>query len=172
MWTQDTPVASPAAAAARGAGPTTWVDLVWYERRIEHWIRFGRVRDEVILDRRRRRLGFRPGDVFAFVRWQANDRGTVQSRIDILQALGPGEGGSTTPGVHPGGERLLHLTGWPKVQRVLAAIDAVELIGVDPTDAAPDYWRHLHNRLGARQAPDAYSLVRHRAWRLRAELDS
>jgi hypothetical protein len=172
MWRQGELAAPPAATAARATGPTTWVDLLWYERRIEHWIRFGRVRDEEILDRRRRQLAFNAGDVFSFVRWQANDRGTVQSRIDILQALRPGEGGSTTPGVHPGGERLLHLAGWPKVQRVLAAIDAVEHLGLDPADAAPDYWRHLHNRVSARQAPDAYSLARHRAWRLRAELDA
>ena len=172
MWTQGTRAALPATTAAQAAGPTTWVDLAWYEGRIEHWIRFGRVREEDILDRRRRRLGFHPGDVFAFVRWQANDRGTVQSRIDILRALRPGEGGSTTPGVHPGGARLLHLAGWPTVQRVLAAIDAVEHLGFDPADAAPDYWRHLPNRLSARQAPDAYSPARHRAWRLRAELDA
>lgn len=171
MRTHDAPAVAPAAAATRPTGPTTWVDLVWYESRIEHWIRFGRVRDEDILDRRRRRLGFHPDDVFAFVRWQANDRGTVQSRIDVLRALGAGEGGCTTPGVRPGGDRLLHLAGWPKVQQVLAAIDTVERLGVDPADVAPDYWRHLHNRLSARQAPEAYSLARHRAWRLRAELE-
>ena len=68
----------------------TWVELVWYEKRIERWIRFGQVREERILDRRRRLVGFAPGDVFAFVRWQANERGTVSSRLDILQAVDPG----------------------------------------------------------------------------------
>jgi hypothetical protein len=163
--------AKPLAAAGAGAGePQTWVDLVWYERRIEHWIRFGRVREERILDRRRRQVAFRPDDVFAFVRWQANDRGTVQSRIDILRARRLGEGGCTTPGIRPGGERLLHIAGWPTVEKVLDAIDAVERLGVHPADVAPDYWRHLHNRLSARLQPDAYTLARHRAWRLRAEL--
>jgi hypothetical protein len=169
MGTQSGPTSRPAAAAAGVGELQTWVDLVWYERRIEHWIRFGRVREERILDRRRRQVAFRPDDVFAFVRWQANDRGTVQSRIDIVRARGLGEGGCTTPGVRPGGEQLLRIAGWPTVAKVLGAIDAVERLGVDPADVAPDYWHHLHNRLSARLEPDAYTLARHRAWRLRAE---
>lgn len=145
----------------------TWVELVWYEKRIERWIRFGRVRDERILDRRRRDVAFAPADVFAFVRWQANDRGTVASRLDILQAVGPGMPCSTVAGVTPGGDQLLRLTGWPTVQKALAAIDAVELLGVEPSDVAPDHWRQVHNRLKARAAPEPYTLARHRAWRLR-----
>lgn len=145
----------------------TWVELVWFERRIERWIRFGVLRDECILDRRRRLVAFAPGDVFAFVRWQANDRGTVGSRLDIVQAVRPGRACSTVAGVRPGGELLLRLSGWPTVQKALAAIDAVERLSVQPTDVAPDYWRQVHNRLTARTAPEPYTLARHRAWRLR-----
>ncbi len=157
----------PEDAGAAPSDPTTWVELVWYEKRIERWIRFGTVREERLLDRRRRLVGFRPGDVFAFVRWQANDRGTVASRLDILQAVARGARCSTVPGVDPGGEPLLRLSGWPTVQRALAAIDAVEQLGIDSTCVAPDHWRQVHNRLSARAAPEPYSLARHRAWRLR-----
>ena len=150
----------------------TWVELVWYEKRIERWIRFGQVRDERILDRRRRLVGFAPGDVFAFVRWQANERGTVGSRLDILRAVDPGGRCSTVAGVTPGGELLLRLSGWPTVQKALAAIDAVERVGVEPTAAAPDYWRQVHNRLKARLSPEPYTLARHRAWRLRNAVDA
>ncbi|MFM1960397.1 MAG: hypothetical protein RL588_1914 [Pseudomonadota bacterium] len=150
----------------------TWVELVWYEKRIERWIRFGQVRHERILDRRRRLVGFAPGDVFAFVRWQANERGTVGSRLDILQAVDPGGRCSTVAGVTPGGELLLRLSGWPSVQKALAAIDAVERVGVEPTAAAPDYWRQVHNRLKARLSPEPYTLARHRAWRLRNAVDA
>lgn len=166
---------SPDAAAARPARaspPLTWVDLVWYENQIERWIRFGSVREEQILDRRRRRVGFAPDAVFAFVRWRANTRGTVQSRIDIVRAVGCGQAASTVPGIDPGGELLLHIAGWPSVQRVLAAIDQVEALGVEPADAAPDHWRQVHNRLSARRDPEPYTSLRHRAWRLRAELVS
>lgn len=158
------------AAAAEPAGPRTWVELVWIEGRIERWIRFGAVAGEEILDRRRRRVAFRPGDVFAFVRWAANEVGTVQSRIDILQSAGPGATVTTVPGVTPGGLSLLRLGTWPTVQAALQAVDAVEALGLDPTAIAPDYWRHVHNRLAARAAPRPYSLARHRAWCLRREL--
>ncbi len=63
-----------------------------------------------------------------------------------------------------GGEILLHIHGWPKVQRVFAAIDAVDALAIDPADAAPDHWRHVHNRLAAHEGPRPYTLERHRAW--------
>jgi hypothetical protein len=149
------------------ANDLTRVELTWFEKRIEHWIRFGRIAEETIVDRRRRVVSFAPGAVFAFVRWAANDFGTIVSRIDIARAVIPGEPYSTLPFVRPGGEILLRIDGWPKVNDVLRAIDAVEACGVDPTDAAPDHWRHVHNRLAAGQQPRPYTLARHKAWLLR-----
>jgi len=149
----------------------TWVELVWFEKRVEHWIRFGRIVQEEILDRRRRRVAFAQG-VFALVRWAANDRGTIVSRIDIIRTVPAGEACSTVPGVAPGGELLLRLSGWPRVQDALRAIDAVEALGIDAADAAPDHWRQVHNRLTARAAPEPYTAARHRAWRLRRSLET
>jgi hypothetical protein len=150
----------------------THVELIWLEKRIEHWIRFGRDVAEQILDRRRRILSFAPNSVFAYVRWAANDFGTVVSRIDILRAVGPGEAFSTVADVRPGGEILLRLSGWPKVERVLQAIDAVEQLGIDPTDACPDHWRHVQNRLASGDAPRPYTRARHRAWLLRRRIEA
>ena len=73
-----------------GSDGLTHVELTWIEKRIEHWIRFGRVAKDQIVDRRRRIVSFRPGAVFAFVRWAANDYGTVFSRIDIVRAIAAG----------------------------------------------------------------------------------
>ncbi len=150
----------------------THVELIWIEKRIEQWIRFGHDVAEKILDRRRRILSFAPGSVFAFVRWAANDFGTIHSRIDILRAVRPGEAFSTVAYVRPGGEILLRLSGWPKVERVLQAIDAVEQIEIDPADACPDHWRHVRNRLTSGETPRAYTLDRHRAWLLRRRIDA
>jgi len=69
----------------------TRVELTWLEKRIEHWIRFGRTAEETIVNRRRRVVSFAPGAVFAFVRWAANDFGTVVSRIDTARAVTAGE---------------------------------------------------------------------------------
>lgn len=161
---------SPASAEPTLDERLTWVELVFYAGRIERWIRFGHAADERIVDRRRRWLGFVPGAVFAFVRWQAGDRGTVASRMTILRAVAAGAAHTTAPGVRPGGEVLLRLSGWPRVQRALAAVDQVEQLGLDPADAAADHWRQLHNRLSARREPEPYTPLRHLAWRLRAEL--
>src|SRR4051794_14922870 len=121
--------------------PMTEVTLVFYKGRIEHWLRFGTQQREQILDRRRRIIAFAPGEVFAFVRWEANDYGTVISLLDILRACGPGEIVTTVPGITPGGEILLRLEGWPQVKRAFDAIAAVEGLGIDPEEVAPDWWR-------------------------------
>jgi hypothetical protein len=145
----------------------THVELTWLEKRIEHWIRFGRIVEERVLNRRGRIVSFAPGGVFAFVRWASNDFGTIISRIDVVRAVALGEPYSTLPFVRPGGEILLRITGWPNVSRVLHAIDQIEAIGVDPVDAAPDHWRHIHNRLSAGEEPRPYTSARHKAWLLR-----
>ena len=150
----------------------TEVELYWLEGRIERWIRFGREVEERIIDRRRRVLSFAPGTVFAFVRWASNDHGTVVSRIDILRAVRRGETCSTIPCVAPGGEVLLRSFGWPKVERVLKAIDAVDTLGVDPGDIDPNHWRHVHNRLSAGQEPRPYTRERHRAWLMRLRIEA
>ena len=144
----------------------TQVELVWIEKQIEHWIRFGRKVREQVLDRRRRILFFPPGAAFALVRWAANEHGTVLSRLDIVRAVAPGEPCQTIPTVMPGGDILLRVEGWPKVERMLQRIDAIEAIGIDPVEVAPDHWRHVHNRLTAGETPRAYTMQRHRAFLL------
>jgi hypothetical protein len=158
--------------AVRPSELTTTVDLLWIEGQTERWLRFGRAAGERIVDRRGRIVSFRPDAVFAFVRWASNDFGTALSRIDILRAVASGEPYATVPFVEPGGDILLRLHSWAKVQRVLAVIDAVEALDIDPTDVAPDYWRHVHNRLSAGDAPRAYGRERHRAWLLRQAVQS
>jgi hypothetical protein len=145
-------------------GALTYVDLIWIEKRVQRWIRFGHVASRRIVNRHRSTVSFAPGSVFAFVRWASNDFGTVVSRIDILRAVGAGEPCSTVGFVRPGGESLLRVYGWPKVERVLQAIDAIEALAIDPADAAPDHWRHVHNRLATSEAPRAYTHERHAAW--------
>ena len=92
----------------------TDVELLWLEKRIENWIRFGHAAEEQILDKRRRILSFAPDSIFAFVRWTSNDFGTIISRIDILRAVAPGQRCATVPYVRPGGDILLRLSGWPR----------------------------------------------------------
>lgn len=156
--------ADASAAAEATHDDLTHVELTWIEKRIENWVRFGHSAENSVINRERRVVSFASGNIFAFVRWAANDYGTVISRIDILRAVGPGERYSTVPFVRPGGESLLRISGWPKVEKVLQAIDIVEALDIDPADAAPEHWRHVHNRLSVGERPRPYSLSRHRAW--------
>ena len=109
-------------------------------------------------------MSFAPNAILAVVRWAGNGYGTVSSEIDILRAVAPGERCTTAPFMRPGGEIFLSIKTWPKVERVVQAIDAVEALGIDPADAAPDHWRHVHNRLIVGERPRSYTLTRHRAW--------
>ncbi len=145
----------------------TRVELTWIEKKIEYWIRFGRAAHEQILDRRRRVASFRPNTVFAFVRWAANDFGTIISRIDIVRAVEPEEPYQTLPFVRPGGEILLRIDGWPKVEDVLRHVDAIEAIGIEADAVSPEHWRHVHNRMAAGHQPRSYTLDQHRAYLLR-----
>lgn len=142
----------------------THVELTWIEKRIEYWIRFGDDVHELILDRRRRVLSYQPGSIFALVRWASNDFGTIISRIDIVRAVSPRQPYQTLPFVRPGGDILLKLEGWPKVERVLQLIDAIEARNIDPAAVSPDHWRHIHNRLTAGHEPRAYTFEQHRAF--------
>ena len=148
----------------------TEIELIWIEKRLEHWIRFGRIASERIVTRKTRIVAFRPDAVLAFVRWSANDFGTVHSRIDILRATRPSESYTTAPFVRPGGELLLSIQGWPKVRKVLEIIDRIEAEGLDPCDVAPEHWRHVHNRLSAGEPARAYTVERHQAWLKRKAL--
>lgn len=148
----------------------TEVEETWIQGHMEYWVRFGRRAGETIVNRRRKVVRFAPNSILAFVQWSANDYGTINSRIDILRAIRPGESYTTLPFVRPGGEVLLHITGWPKVERVLLAIDVVEALNIDPADAAPDHWRHVHNRVSAGHLPRIYSVERHEAWLKRRDI--
>jgi Protein of unknown function (DUF2840) len=150
----------------------THVELTWIEKKIEHWIRFGKPAREQILDRRRRIVSFAPGNIFAFIRWASNDYGTVLSRIDIVRAADKGQSIQTLPFVRPGGEILLKVETWPKVERVLQIIDAIEALKIDPIEVDPDHWRHVHHRLAAGVEPRVYTSTHHRAVLLRRRTTS
>lgn len=148
----------------------TFVELTLKEGRVEQWIRFGYPACEERLAPHRRRFGFAPGAIFGVNRWAANTYGTVLSRFDIVQAAPPGTAIQTLPYLRPGGTLLLSTHSWPKVERMLQAVDAIEALGIDPAHASPDYWRHLHNRLATAQPAHPYTRLQHRAWLKRRSL--
>jgi hypothetical protein len=83
-----------------------------------------------------------------------------------------GQPHSTVPYVRPGALILLRISGRPKVERVLQAIDAIEALEINPVDVCPDHWQHLHNRIAAGEEPHPYTPERHSAWVFRSSVKS
>lgn len=148
----------------------TYVELYWVEGKCEHWLRFGKPKSDVIIDRRGRKLTFGEGQVLALVRWASNDYGTVRSQLDIIRCVSSGEPFTTLAGVDPGGDILLSISGWPKVERVFKLIDTIDALGIDHCEVSPEHWRHVHNRLAVADVPRGYSREQHRAWLSRKAL--
>jgi hypothetical protein len=150
--------------------PLTHVTLFWREGKHEDWLKFGKPVATRIVSRSERIESYAPGQVFGLVRWASNDYGTIRSSLDIVRAVEPGEPVTPLAQVDPGGEVLLSVHAWPKVAQVFRLIDAIEASGIDPCEVALDHWRHIHNRMAAREVPRAYTPARHRAWLLRRAL--
>jgi hypothetical protein len=142
----------------------THVEIHWHKGNSEDWFKFGKPAASRIVDRHVRIESYAPEQVFALVRWAANEHGTIRSSLDIVRAVARGEAYTTLAQVDPGGEILLAVSGWPKVAQVFRQIDAIEASGIDPCDVAPDYWRHVHNRLAIAAKPRTYTSERHLAW--------
>jgi hypothetical protein len=142
----------------------TRVEIVFYPEHLNHWLRFGAPETQQDLDRRRSLALFRPGQVFGYVRWRANEYGTQEWRFTIIRTSEPSLLLSRIPGVDPGGEVLLLAAGNTKVKRTLLQIDVLEADGFDPVDVSPAYYRHVHNRITAGQPVRAYSREQHAAY--------
>lgn len=161
----------PFATPSPGKPMLTHVEVHWHEGAREDWFKFGKPVASRIVDRHVRSESYAAGQVFALVRWAANVHGTIRSSLDIVRAVERGEAYTTLAQVDPGGDILLAVSGWPKVAQVFRLIDAIEAVGIDPCDVAPDHWRHVHNRLTIAAKPRAYTPERHQAWLARRRVN-
>lgn len=147
---------------ARKPGPMQ-VSLAFVERRVNVWLRFGRPARETVLNRWRRLAVFEPGAVCCRVKWIANDYGTALWQLMVLQAPMSFDGVQRIAGVAPGARILLRADGEQQVKSVLAAIDTMERLGIDPCAAALTYWGTVGNCLAARQPLPEYTPEWHTA---------
>ncbi|MGQ0701163.1 DUF2840 domain-containing protein [Panacagrimonas sp.] len=151
-------------AGLTGSALLTHVSLAYVEQRINLYLRFGHPARTVQLDRWRRCAVFLPTAIFCRIRWEANDYGTTRWQLMVMQACTPLDAAQRIPGVCPGARILLHTEGERQVRAVLEKIDVIEVLGFDPADVSPAYWRTLGNRLAARLPLPDYSAERHAAW--------
>lgn len=158
-------VVAPQALASLDDGlPLTRVSLLYIERRINLYLRFGCPLREYQIDRWRRCAVFPPAQLFCRIRWESNDYGTTRWQLMVLQSGRPEEAMQRVRGIRPGAHILLNAEGERAVRAVLTQIDAIEAQAIAPPDVSPAYWRLLHNRLAARQPLPDYDAERHAAW--------
>lgn len=121
------------------------VSLAFVEDRVNVWLRFGEPTVEIVLDRWRRVAMFVPGTVCCRVKWIGNVSGTALWQLLVMQAPAPLEdaAGPSVAGVLPGARILLRSDGEAQVEAVLAVIDAIEALGIDPCTVAASYWRKV-----------------------------
>ncbi len=139
------------------------VSLAFVEDRVNVWLRFGQPTVEIVLDRWRRVAMFMPGTVCCRVKWIGNIYGTVFWQLLVLQAPTPFEDAQRVAGVLPGARILLRSDGEAQVEAVLAVIDAIEALGIDPCTVAASYWRKVGHLLGAGLPLPVYTAERHAA---------
>jgi len=140
-----------------GHVPLTRVALAYLDKRINLYLRFGNPARTIQIDRWRRNAMFVPTSIFCRIRWESNDYGTTRWQLMVMQACTPLDAVQRIPGIQPGARILLHAEGERQVQAVLSLIDAIEALGIDPSDISPAYWCTLGNRLFAHLALPQYT---------------
>lgn len=141
----------------------TRVELAFYPEYLNYRLRFGAPMKRIELDRRRSLALFEPGQVFGYVRWSANEFGTQDWRLTILEAQEPHMILSRVPGVSPGVEVLLLMKGMGSVKRALGILDQLEVKGYALEQVSPSYYRHMHVRLTANREIRPYAADQHAA---------
>lgn len=142
----------------------TRVSLVFVPQRINVYLRFGHPCRETRLDHGQRCAYFLPGARFARAFWEANEYGTTRWQLMVLQACKPLDGVQRIRGIRPGARILLHAEGERRVRVVLAQIDSIEALAIEPSDLPPAYWHTLGNRLTAGLPIPIYTAERHTVW--------
>lgn len=148
----------------------TRVEILYLPDFVNHWLPFGNPHHWQEPDRRRALAYFAPGQVFGYIRWEANEYGTRSWRFWVLRAGRDGARLHRVPGVKPGAEILLDTRGKARVKRTFEAIDELRAAGFDPEDVAPSYFNLLHVRIHTRCAIRPYTDAQHRVQAIRKEL--
>jgi hypothetical protein len=148
----------------------TRVDVLYLPDLVNYWLPFGDPRHWREPDRRRALAYFAPGQMFGYIRWEANEYGTRYWRFWIVRAGREGARLQRVPGIRPGAELLLDASGKARVKRTLEAIDGLMASEFDPANVAPAYFHHLQIRVHTRRPARPYTAAQYRAQAMRREL--
>ena len=131
----------------------TLVQLHFVRGIINHRLRFGQPETKTELDKYRSLASFPEGSIFGYIRWRANEYGTIEWRTYVLKAQSGGYI-SHVGGISPAVKILMSAQGKPAVQRCLKALDKLEKEAGGTLDNVPEsYWSGFNNALLLRKSP-------------------
>ena len=131
----------------------TLVQLHFVRGMINHRLRFGQPEAKTKLDKYRAFATFSTGSIFGYIRWRANEYGTIDWRVYVLKAETNGVF-SQVSGVTPAVKILVSAQGKPAAKRCLSALDSLEKQAGGTLDAVPEsYWPQFNNALLLRKSP-------------------
>lgn len=135
----------------------TAIELVYITSRVNCWLRFGEIAERTIVDRSRMLAFIEAGEIFAYIRWFANEYGTQHWSAYVVKAGVAGASVTRIPGVRPGGEVLCSFKGAVLSKRLLTLAEDLEGRGVTVSQLSENYWRQCQLRLHLRMTPHPVS---------------
>lgn len=130
----------------------TIVFSAWRKKRCNHRLLFGKPCHEIRLDWQRSLSAFKPGDVFAYERWERNKFGTQNWSISVLQAGQIHDNLVAVAGVKPGAILLARREGAEACRAFFSVFDTLRSTGALAT-CQPSIWRVIGHRIAAGQRP-------------------
>lgn len=150
-------------------GPLTVVEILFQRDRRNYYITFGKG-EYRRLSPTRAEERFAPGQLWGYVRWEANEYGTQHWEAWVLRAGAPGQEITTVPGVQPGAQVILCARGAARVHRYFESLDMLDNIGIPHADVSASYWRRLSLAIYTRVPAPPYTQERHAAYLARRSI--
>lgn len=137
----------------------THVQIHFVKDIINHRLLFGEPVEVIKLDRFRRLAVFEPQSIFGYIRWRANNFGTIDWKLYIAKT---GDEGLMTQlaGVSPAVKLLVSVSGLDRMKRALPVLDAIKAQTKNGLMGVPEsYWQAVQTSLMLRSS--LHELPRH-----------
>lgn len=129
----------------------TAVEQRYLENQCNHRVLHGRPESEEIISSSSgatyKKLLFLPNNIVFYERWTRNNFGTTLWEIFAFKTSEPLREIQSIPGVHPGAELYLHVSGKDKAKKALAFLDQLSTQSLDPCGLSEAHIRALNIRI-------------------------
>lgn len=125
----------------------TQVQIHFVKNIINHRLLFGEPDEIIKLDRYRRLAVFNPNQIFGYIRWRANQYGTVEWKLYVLKSGGAGQM-TQVSGISPAIKILVSISGRERMKRALLLMDRIKANAKDGLLGVPEsYWKVVESCL-------------------------